>query len=332
MRANYLWRVQRGLTLVELMIAMTLGLVLIGGVTGVFLASQQTYRVNQALSELQENSRSAFQLIARDIRSAGFTGCTNSGTVANTINTGTADDWWSNWSNGIQGFDDGGPVSAGGTAVLSPARAANTDSVQIMFGGGRSFNVVAHNATAAQFQVNMAGHGMNDGDVVVACDPAHAAIFQVTNSNQANATIVHNTGTGTPGNCTQGLGWPVVCTATGTPYQFTANSMLFRFESLVWYVAVNSRKTNSLYRVSLAGGAPIYEEVLEGVENIQFRYLRRNANDYQTATAIDAMGTVEWGRIVAVEVELTLSTTVNNTSLPKDLRVIRHVVNLRNRV
>jgi type IV pilus assembly protein PilW len=326
MRMNDLRTHQHGLSFVELMIAMALGLVLLSGVIGVFLATQQTYRINQALSEVQENSRSAFQLIARDIRSAGFTGCTNSGTVANTLNAATSADWWSTWGNGIKGYDNGGPTT------FTPARVSNTDSLQIMFGGGRSFNVESHNAASAQFKVNINAHGIKADDILVACDSAHVAIFQVTNASQANGTIVHNTGTGAPGNCTKGLGFPVICTANGTPYQFTANSMLFRFESLVWYVAVNSRQTNSLYRVSLTGGAPVYEEILEGVEDIQFRYLRRSASNYQTATEIDAMGAAEWGRIVAVEVEFKLRTTVTKTSVPEELRVIRHIVNLRNRV
>lgn len=317
---------QRGLSLVELMIAMALGIVLISGVIGIFLASQQTYRVNLALSEIQENSRAAFQLMARDIRNAGFSGCTNSGTVANTLATGVDTDWWSTWSNGIAGFDNGSPTA------FSPTQLADTDAIQLMFGGGRSMNVESHNEPSAQFKVNMANHGINPGDILVACDPAHAAIFQVTNANESNATIVHNTGTGTPGNCTKGLGYPVVCTANGTPYQFTANSMLFRFESLVWYVAINPRNTNSLYRVSLAGNTPVYEEVLEGVEDLQFRYLRRNSTTYQTASEINALGLDEWSRIVAVEVELTLSSTIERVSLPADSRQIRYVVNLRNRV
>ena len=54
-----------GFTVVELMIAMLLGLIVIGGVVSVFLANQRTYRTNQALGDVQDSSRIAFELMAR---------------------------------------------------------------------------------------------------------------------------------------------------------------------------------------------------------------------------------------------------------------------------
>src|SRR3546814_1117931 len=46
---------QAGFSLVELMISLVLGLIVIGGVTTVFLSNQQSYRSNEGLSQLQEN-------------------------------------------------------------------------------------------------------------------------------------------------------------------------------------------------------------------------------------------------------------------------------------
>ncbi|RYZ81289.1 MAG: prepilin-type N-terminal cleavage/methylation domain-containing protein, partial [Moraxellaceae bacterium] len=45
---------QKGLSLVELMIAITLGLILMSGVVKVFLNSKSTYSTQQALSRIQE--------------------------------------------------------------------------------------------------------------------------------------------------------------------------------------------------------------------------------------------------------------------------------------
>lgn len=63
---------QQGFTLVELMIAMVLGLFLVGGVLSVFLSNSQTYRTNEALSRVQENGRFALEFLASDLRHAGF--------------------------------------------------------------------------------------------------------------------------------------------------------------------------------------------------------------------------------------------------------------------
>lgn len=62
----------KGFTLVELMISLALGLLIIGGVLYVFLSSSQTFRMNEAQSRVQENGRFALELLAREIRHAGF--------------------------------------------------------------------------------------------------------------------------------------------------------------------------------------------------------------------------------------------------------------------
>ena len=63
---------QRGLSIVELMIALLLGLILLGGVIQVFLSSRQTYSANEAMSRMQENGRFALEFIARSARLAGY--------------------------------------------------------------------------------------------------------------------------------------------------------------------------------------------------------------------------------------------------------------------
>ena len=68
------------------MVAMLLGLIVVGGVVSVFLANQRSYRTNQALGDVQDSSRIAFEMMARDIRNAGLTGCSNNGRVANVLN------------------------------------------------------------------------------------------------------------------------------------------------------------------------------------------------------------------------------------------------------
>ncbi len=63
---------QRGLTLVELMVALALSLLLLAGTIQIFISSKQSYRVQDALSRLQENSRAAVDLLSRDIRAAAL--------------------------------------------------------------------------------------------------------------------------------------------------------------------------------------------------------------------------------------------------------------------
>ena len=66
---------QRGFSLIELMIAMTLGLMLILGVTQVFLGSKRSFVMQQQVAALQENARFMLTRISRDVRQAGLFGC-----------------------------------------------------------------------------------------------------------------------------------------------------------------------------------------------------------------------------------------------------------------
>ena len=62
------------------MIALLIGLFLLGGILQMFSASQQTYRMQSNLSRLQENGRIALDFLAYDIRMAGYWGCMTSST------------------------------------------------------------------------------------------------------------------------------------------------------------------------------------------------------------------------------------------------------------
>lgn len=63
---------QRGLSLVELMVAMTIGFFLLAGVVSLLGASKQSYRASEAMSRVQENGRYAIEFLSRDIRLAGY--------------------------------------------------------------------------------------------------------------------------------------------------------------------------------------------------------------------------------------------------------------------
>lgn len=64
--------IQRGFSLIELMVAMTVSLILLGGVIQIFVSNKQSYRVVDGYSRLQENGRYAVDVLSRYIRLAGY--------------------------------------------------------------------------------------------------------------------------------------------------------------------------------------------------------------------------------------------------------------------
>jgi len=65
---------QRGLTLVELMIAMLLGIFLSSSVYLMYFKTKQTYRYQNGLAQVQEQGRFAINFLTKSLRIAGFPG------------------------------------------------------------------------------------------------------------------------------------------------------------------------------------------------------------------------------------------------------------------
>lgn len=68
---------QRGLSLIELMVALTIGSLLIVGAVTVYSNSRSTFAVNEAVARLQDEARFAMTLLEPDVELAGFFGFTN---------------------------------------------------------------------------------------------------------------------------------------------------------------------------------------------------------------------------------------------------------------
>jgi type IV pilus assembly protein PilW len=63
---------QKGMTLVELLIAMLVGVLLTTGVLKIFINAKSNYKLQENLSRLQDNGRMALNLMSNDIRMAGY--------------------------------------------------------------------------------------------------------------------------------------------------------------------------------------------------------------------------------------------------------------------
>lgn len=109
-------RGQRGLTLVELMISITLGLVIVGALMGVLASTSASRTSTERESELQTNGRYAIEFLRRELLHAGFRGNTwaepgavvGVGTVTGDCGAGFA----TNIRQGVWATNDANPFSA----------------------------------------------------------------------------------------------------------------------------------------------------------------------------------------------------------------------------
>jgi len=71
----------KGFSLVELMVAMVVGLIIIGGTASVYLASKRSYVEVELMARMTQNSRFALQMISESLLHAGYTGELPAGSI-----------------------------------------------------------------------------------------------------------------------------------------------------------------------------------------------------------------------------------------------------------
>lgn len=316
---------QRGFTMVELMVALLLGLVLIGGVINVFLTSGQTLRVNQNLSRVHENARFGIEMFSREIREAGMVPC-GSTLSANVLRSGGTVPWWASTYDGmVRGFDGGQDSTAiKGFGASTADRVGGTDALLILRPSSDEADLrrlASHDPAENSFTdasvISTAVKSRYDSRPALVCDGKSAALLQIGAASVSLGEYDYGTGTY---NCSMNLGSADASCATTTPRTFDAGAQLTRWDPAFWYIGHNARGTKSLYRVGikLSSGAVEndVQEMVPDVENMQIDYLTRNrdndnvlATDWVAASAFTGGWTSTTAEVVAARVKLTLRST-----------------------
>ena len=328
---------QNGLSLVELMVAIVLGLILVAGIIELFVNNRQVYRVQDAQSRLQENGRYAMNVLSQSIERAGYLGCATRSAlnINNLLNT--SNDYLWDITTPIEGQE------ATGANQWTPTRddsvtptVPGSDVLTIRIIEPPELRVISHPTAgtpgSADITVSSA-NGLQTGDIVLAHDCVAGAIFQIT-ADPAAGTIKHASGAGTPGNSAEALGHNF---GAGWINKIATNS---------FFIRNNGNGVPSLYR---RAGTSNAVELVEGIETMQIQYGvdttgNGAANTYQTANQIGNWNNVVSVRIslvmVSIEDNLTVDGTQSynlegNSVTPADRRLRRvfsRTVTLRNRV
>lgn len=347
-QASHRKHFHRGFTLVELMVAIAIGLFMSAVVGGVYVTSKDSFNYQNEMSRLQENARFAMERIARDIRMAGYNGCGNLSKVANTIN-GSSSAWWLNFMTPVIGYDN---LSSSQTTF--PGAVTGSDAITLLgVEPNDELVVISHNPVAATIQTTQ--HSIQPGTIMVITDCSQTSIFQMsgpTNVN-ANATNVnHTTGNSvSPGNCNKELGSSC---PTAKQYTFKPGSSLLQMYANAYYIKASdtSGYGNSLWTCSIAdqtNGLTQCSELINGVDNMQIQYGIDTDNDTSANGYLTAGSVTDWTKVVSVRINLLMATPpssgnmasqtqtywYNDSSVAATDRRVRHaytsVVSVRNR-
>lgn len=296
---------QRGVSLVELMIAVVLALLLMAGVFSVYLSTKTTYRFQRGVSEIQENGRFANYFLTKEVRNAGYAGCPNLKSITPRMNVdfstiGVTPAFTVSLDDAISGHELTGEIPAPGwTAPFLPASGTvldDTDVFTIQFaaecGAVLTANMATDNANIQVIAPNTCNFQAND--ILLISDCIAADVFAATSvsSGTGQQTIAHSNA----GNTTASLS-----------KVYGPNAELLQLQSMTYFLA-NSNGQPSLWRRlnHRATGANNPEMLVSGVESMQLQYGVDTDNDrtveqYQTANAV-----TDWGAVVTARIALLM--------------------------
>lgn len=296
--AQYTPKKDRGFTLVELMVALAIGLLLTIGVVQIFSASRSTYQLDEGLARAQENGRFAIEFMAREIRHAAHFGCRRDISIFNNLVGATP----IYTVNGVFGHEYVASSTAPGSTYSIPANPTNTstgwapalptsatagagaipgsDVIGIERFSATPINLAATNTRAPVLMVPTAQANLFEvDDILMVTDCRKATIFQVTDVNLATGALSHDLGGGPPGNrC--GV-WENNVTGSSNAAGdacneqiYEPNAMIGQIASVFFYVARDPASNRpTLFQSVIPPGLPaVANALVEGVENIQILY------------------------------------------------------------
>lgn len=292
-------RLMRGFGLIELMVAMVLGLLVIGAAFAVFQSNQTSYRANEGLNRMQESARVAFEMMSRDIRAAGGSACSNKSILQTTGSQATA------YNNAIQATVNDGNNS------LASAR----DEVSAISGDDTAYKVTA--STSSSVTLDLTGTGLANaseafqvGDLMLLCNARYT--YMVTAS-------------GVSGNTVSFAALPGGYDPYNDPKAPPQAVVLARFRQDRWYVGANGRGTNSLF-VNRNGTA---QEIAEGVDSLRVRYLESSTESGCVVGTAYTDAPTTPGCVTAVRVDMRLrGQDLEGNAFTRDFA---NVVSLRSR-
>ncbi len=273
---------QRGLSFIELMIAVTIGLILAAGIMQIFISNKQTYRIQEGVSRMQESGRFAIDLLSRDLRMAGYYGCwSDTATLVNTLNDSATTPY--NFNVALEGSDNTG-INGSDTIILRRAT-----------GNGIPLTAAMASTTSDLNSQSAVPPPLSIEDIVIISDCSAAAAFQITNYIDADGTVSHAVGGGSvPGNSSADLG-----------RRFGTEAAIYPVATIQYFIQLNAAGEPELMRQQ---GDAAAVALFEGVESMQILYGEDSDGDGSANRYLDANQVVNMDNVVSIRLAFLLRT------------------------
>lgn len=281
---------QAGLSLVEMMIAIFIQFLLLGGLVYIYVNSKDLYQVNEQLSRLQENGRYATNSILYDLRMAGYAGCRSLDQLTPNIVADPAP-LFSGIDHALSAYEDG----TGWTNPSSITHKANTDVLTTRFIFGRGTYLTGNMASDnANIQVANNPDGLQTGNLALIYDCQGSDLFRITSISNTGSgvTIVHASTSNTSNRLSRLYG---------------ANARVLPFDTHTYFIGLDTEGGSGLYQYSLNSDTAVL--LVNGIQDMQFYYAEDNNGDLEPDTYNEATAVADWNKVIGVRMGLLVQSS-----------------------
>lgn len=263
--------------MVELLVAMTVGVILLGAVIEVYVVQTKTNKTSNSQAGFQNAENAIAALVTPAIRAAGFAGCsTLQQTLVSNLNPGGPPPLGALASPSMLfGYE----ANAAGTLTIGQDNAANDGTaahwtpaldasllgqvetgsdVLVVLGAAPGSRPVAVTAVGAGGGITVQdASGLAAGQIAAVSDCNAATVFQIT--GVAGATLSHAAGA-------------TALTNVATTFPVNPNNLLIPLQQTAIYVAQGQGGQSVLTLATYSAGAWTASPLVPGVETMQVQY------------------------------------------------------------
>ena len=311
-----------GFGLLELMIAMGLGLIVTAGVLVIFIAEQQVYNNSSSQSLMQDANNAISATISPVARGVGFLGC---GVIdTNTLNdlSGAPTPLTFNTSSAVQGYtgtipssfsfvDGAANVTSAGdwnpsldTSIVNAGGAEQGNDVLVLVGAVPNFQPIGlpNGVTTSPFTVNNVTNLPAMPVPVAVSDCGYSTVFLVTAVN--GTSLTYSSG------------------PNGTP-QYPVGTQLVPLQQTMFFVAQGHGGQSSLFEgvmtipaggSSLSGATWTVNEMVPGVTAMKVLYGIGTGG--QATQYVDASQVTNWLSVTSIKLGFVVEGDVGSVAKP----------------
>ncbi len=333
----------RGFSLVELMVAIALGLFVTAAVVSVFVGTRTVYQSTGGTAALTDGGRFAIDFIEASVRDAGFMACSRSVTQTTLLNAGPTPLYF-NFAEGLGGFEAKSTAPGGGAYSVtegSPTSPVPTDSTAADWVGGLDSALVSPTPLVVQgndvlvvrstlqntqpvyvtaiadgastFTTTTSG-GLQANQFAVISDCGDSLSFQITNvaTSGSNAIITHAT-SGTPGNSS----------ASFLPSSFPVGSQVTAVDTVVYYIGTGADGDGALFAADLYNpatqtytGSFNPSELVPDIEAMQVLYGLDTTGTQTVSEYVTADAVTDFNSVMSVKVAVLAASAPGAVKAP----------------